>query len=800
MSQRLVALRRAGSRAARLVRRHRRVLLVAATLLLTLAGAAWWAAWTVPLPARLHAAPSPVVRWADGGAAHVFLSPDDKYRMAVRLDAVDPDHVTALLRYEDKRFFEHGGVDLVALTRACVLNLRHGRVVSGASTLTMQLVRMLEPRPRTVRSKLVEMLRAWQLELHLEKDEILAAYLSHVPYGRNVEGVEAAAFALFGHSARDLSADEIAVLLAIPQQPTRRHPRPRNLERLRTARDEIAEWLLEEEALPTGDDESPVQALARVRGADLPQRLRPLPRAMPHAATWLRARHRDRTEIATTIDRGLQRVAERRLRTASEEMDRDGIHAGAVVLVEHGTGLVRALVGNFDFWADEHGAQIVGFDTPRSPGSALKPFIHALALDRGLALPRQLVVDVPVSHAGYSPDNYDGRFAGLVRLEDALSRSLNIPYVNLLGRVGVERFLGVLRDGGVTSLRPEPGYYGLSAAIGAVEITPLEVAALYATLARDGRHRPLRWLQDQQPTKPRSLWSPGASYSTRLALEKKDRPDFPSRRRFTGMPASIHWKTGTSYGHKDAWAAGSGPRYTAVTWLGNFDNQSSSELVGSEAAGPVLFDLLEAVADRSRPPWRSGPTADLFPVDTCSVSGHRPSPACPRQQRDFALRSRVPTTTCPYHVEVDVDLESGLALTAACRSGRSYETRTFLSWPGAVRRFLSQQQRWLPAPPTLAPGCAPLDDRSPPSILSPPAGEIVLLVPGVPSHEQELPLEAETGATGSRLTWFVDGELVATVQAHERAWWAPEPGTHELLVMDDAGRSARRRLVVGSGT
>ncbi|MEM7357302.1 MAG: penicillin-binding transpeptidase domain-containing protein, partial [Acidobacteriota bacterium] len=345
-------------------------------------------------------------------------------------------------------------------------------------------------------------------------------------------------------------------------------------------------------------------------------------------------------------------------------------------------------------------------------------------------------------------------------------------------------------------------YYGLSAAIGSVEVSPLEVAALYASLAQDGRYRPLRWLQGAEETEPgergTKVISPGSAFLTRRALARRDRPDFPSRRKLSGAPARIHWKTGTSYGHRDAWAAGSGPDHTAVVWLGNFDNTPSIDLVGAEAAGPLLFDLLEAVADRSRLPVADRAPHDLKRIEVCAYSGYLPKHACEQRRNALALRHQVPTGRCPYHVGVDVDSHTGLALNPSCRAGRAYERRNYVVWPASIRRFLAQGHRWLPGPPSLAPGCETAGRRTPPAILSPPRGQTLVLLPGVAPSDQEIPLQAESMEAGARLSWFVDGEFLGTAAAEERLWWLPSPGQHEIVVMDEAGLSSRRRLEVRS--
>ncbi|MEZ4461198.1 MAG: transglycosylase domain-containing protein [bacterium] len=337
----------------------------------------------VPLPARLSEGDSVVVAWRDGTPAHVFLSPDDKWRIRVETDDVSPAYIDALLAFEDQRFWSHPGVDLIAIARAFLSNLSAGRTVSGASTLTMQVVRLLEPRPRTLASKVIEAFRAVQLEMHLSKRQILEEYLRLAPFGRNVEGVEAASWAYFRHRARDLTADEIAVLLAVPQSPTARFPSANNRARLRAARDSIARRLLDEGLLPRGTGEGavgPEALLDDIVASPVPESLEAFPREIPHAAYWLRHRHPSKAFIQTTLDAATQRVVEQQVARRFEEAQRVGVHNVSVVVVDHATVEARALVGNFTFDL-QPGAQIPGFDVPRSPGSLLKPFVTAAAID-----------------------------------------------------------------------------------------------------------------------------------------------------------------------------------------------------------------------------------------------------------------------------------------------------------------------------------------------------------------------------------------------------------------------------------
>jgi penicillin-binding protein 1C len=712
----------------------------------------------VPLPDR-GAGWSAVVEYRDGTPAYVFLAPDDKWRLRVELDRVDPSYVRALVALEDKRFWSHHGVDPVAIARAAWSDVIAHRRVSGGSTLSMQLARLYEPRPRTIPSKLLDMFRAVQLDVRMSKRAILEEYLARAPFGENVEGVESAAWAYFGHGAQHLSPLEIATLLAVPQGPSHFAPSPANAERLRARRDAILHKLIEAGVFGDADARAALADTAQV-----PTHLRPMPREAPHAAFWLRLHHPGDARIRSTLDAGAQAVAEKQVALRASELRTKGIYNAAVVVVDHHTREVVALVGSLDWHEGNHGSTLPMFDKPRSPGSTLKPLLYALAIDRGLALPDYLVPDVPSQYGTYRPKNFDGDWSGLVRLKDALARSLNQPFIDLLQQLGVEPFVAELPRLGVQHL--EPGDYGLSMIVGGVELTPLELAGIYATLAEDGTYVPLRVLADAPRATPRiPIVGAGAAYLTRDALSQRDRPDFPHRRDIT-VPPDIHWKTGTSFGFRDAWAVGSGPSYTAVVWTGNVDNRPSTDLVGSEAAGPLLFDVLESI-DRTH---ATAPRPDdLTEVEVCAYSGHIPGDGCTDRMKVLAPVHAVPTAPCPYHVTCD---------------GKPY---TVL--PSAVTAWLTERNRAVPEPPPCNAAVAEA-----PRILTPTEGQVVVLLPGVPPKNQAIPLTASTRA--ATVTWFVDGALIGTAPAAQKLYWTPAPGTHDVVVADEVGRKTHRQLEV----
>jgi penicillin-binding protein 1C len=732
------------------------------------------AVYAVPLPARTTDF-SVAVEYRDGEPAHVFLTGDEKWRLPVSLERVDPAFVDALIALEDQRFYSHAGVDAIAIVRAAISNVTALRRVSGGSTITMQLARLYEPRPRTIRGKLVQMFRALQLDARLGKREILEHYLARTPYGRNLEGIESAARSYFGHSAAHLSPLEIATLLAVPQGPARFAPTRANAERLRTRRDAILAKLIAAGVFSAPDATA---ALAEAASVPPPTTLRRMPRSAPHAAQWLRGLAPGQTRIRSTLDRGAQALAEQVVGLHAPELVRKRIHNAAVVVVDHRTRDVVGLVGNLDASDRKHGGQIAMFRRPRSPGSTLKPLLYSLAVDRGLALPEYLVADVPVEYGTYRPHNFDGDFMGLVTLRDALSRSLNIPFVDLLRELGIEPFIAELQKNGVALSRAKHGEYGLSLIAGGIELTPLEVASLYATLAQDGTYKPLRLLATARDTAGVRVYGGAAAWLTREALSLRDRPDLPRRRALVrGLPADIHWKTGTSFGYRDAWSVGSSPAYTVAVWTGNVDQRASFELVGSEAAGPILFDVLEGLADRTRTALPPSPPAELTEIEVCAYSGHVASEACPHRTKARASLHAVPTTPCPYH--------------QICRApGR--EPESYVALPSSVTAWLVERHRAVPPVPAY---CAA--EVGPPILMTPSEGQVVTLIPGVPEKNQVVALSASTRAR--TLSWFVDGQLVATAPANERVYWTPTIGTHQIVVADDAGRKARRRLVVKMG-
>ena len=768
------------------------VLMVASLALL-------WAALTwVPLPERLSPPVSTVVKYDDGRPAHVFVAADGRWRIAADHREVDPDYLRALLALEDQRFFEHSGVDAKAVMRAMWTNATRGRVVSGASTLTMQVVRMAEPRPRTISSKIVEAFRAYQIERHFSKEEILDIYLTLLPFGRNYEGVETAALVYFGHDASALSPAEISTLLAVPQAPAVRYPTMANEARLRGARDRIASRLLEQDALPRGmrsDRITREEALEAIRSQPVPVQIRALPRGVPHLATQLRQEFPGERALQSEIDPSLQRVVESMVAHHERTIRQAGADNIAVVVMDHRTGALKALVGSFDFFEDAPAVQIPAYDVRRSTGSLIKPFLLARAIDRGLAAPSHRVVDAPVNFGGYRPVNFDGNYDGLVRLGDALSRSLNIPFVNLLESVGTDDFLRTLQRLGLSLEDETARRHGLSLAVGGVDATPVEVAVLFSALARRGDPlvgRRLKGAEEAVPNRPGPLTAESA-WLVRGVMQERERPGFANRGRLRGGRSPYAWKTGTSMGFRDAWTAGSGPRYVVVVWTGNLDYRSGRYLVGEAVAAPLFFDIIEAIDPARGRALETAPMG-LESVEVCSFSGHLPTAACEHTETVEMPLASVATRACPYHVQVDVDVETGEAVNRACQGDRKVETRSYLNLPKTTESYFSLNSQQGRRVPPLAPECRGPRRGTGPRVVAPSQDVEIALIPGLPEDAQMIPLEAIV--EGEEVSFFVNGRFFGAARSGERLWWRPERGRHEVVAMDRAGRAQSRTLVV----
>lgn len=738
-----------------------------------------------PLPPGLAPRLSPVVYSSEGILLRAFLSPDDKWRLGIETDELPVFFTQDLLCLEDQRFYSHPGIDPFAVLRAAWQNLKSGYVISGASTITMQVVRLLEPRPRTLSAKLAEAWRALQLEWHLGKKEILQLYLTYAPYGGNVEGITAASHLYFGHAPQLLSREEAVFLYLLPQSPSRWHTyQP---EHWQHAKHQVLQRLAACRLL------NPEQFVKHQR-ALLPKLRMQFPRHAAHFAAYLRHQHPTQRQFNTTISIDVQRLIEQVVRRRQNDLAVEGIHNIALLVAGNAARSLRGIVGNFDDLSAKHGQSIASFAVPRSPGSTLKPFLYALALDAGKMLPESLMLDVPTIYEQYAPGNFSGTFSGLVAAQTALSQSLNVPFVRLLQEIGVPHFLSFLELGGLRMASARERL-GLSMIIGGIEITPLQMLELYTHLANGGKSARMRLLETEVSREEQAIWlSPGAVHLTEIALAKRDRPDFPQRKEITANSTHIRWKTGTSQGRRDAWSIGYDNQHTVLVWLGNLNQEASMALTGANRAAPIMFEVLEGLHQRDNSknnlPAIQHPAKHLTPLDICAFSGDRASPFCPFIKAGWGIQGHVPTHVCRFHKPILRDVRSGLRLLKGCDQGLDSELVHVLDLPGRALKWMQPIDPRQSLLPPFHPHCRyrPVSNATL-RIRSPQQGARYVMLPSFGQRQLHLPFALDASGGQDNIACFLNGRQLSKTPSGISSFLSLTPGTFHLFCSTSEGAS-----------
>ncbi|WP_154058253.1 peptidoglycan glycosyltransferase PbpC [Pseudescherichia vulneris] len=750
--------------------------LVALLIALLLADRIW------PLPLA-EVNPARVVVAEDGTPLWRFADADGIWRYPVTIEEVSPRYLQALIHYEDRWFWSHPGVNPLAIARAAWQDLRSARVVSGGSTLTMQVARLLDPHPRTFGGKVRQLWRAMQLEWHLSKREILTLYLNRAPFGGTLQGVGAASWAYLGKSPAQLSYAEAALLAVLPQAPSRLRP-DRWPERAQAARDKVLERMASQQ----------VWSAQQVRES----RQEPVwlaPRQMPQLAPLFarRVAGKDKqSKIVTTLDASLQRQLEALALNVKPQLPpRSSL---AMIVVDHTTMKVRGWVGSVDINDDTRFSHVDMVTAIRSPGSVLKPFVYGLAMDEGLIHPASLLQDVPRLAEDYRPGNFDSGFHGPVSMSEALVRSLNLPAVQVLEAYGPKRFAARLRNAGLPLTLPAGAEPNLSLILGGAGATLADITAAYSAFARHGKAGFLR-LQPDDPLVERPLMSPGAAWIIRriLASQAQPLPDAD-----LGQVVPLAWKTGTSYGYRDAWAVGINARYVIGIWTGRPDGTPVAGQFGFASAVPLLNqvnNLLQArsALDVARQP--RDPRPESVSRGVICWPGGQSLPAgdsnCRRRLATWLLdKSEPPTLLLPQQegirgIRFPVWLNAqGQRVAADCPEARQ---QTLVVWPLPLEPWLPASERRTARLPAPSVSCPPLQQEYPPPLLLTGVreGAVVKRLPG--EAYVSLPLQA-TGGEGERW-WFINGE---PLDSHGRALSLrlEKRGEYQLVVMDGVGQTA----------
>lgn len=738
---------------------------------------------------------------ADGQLLRLTLASDEQYRLWTPLKDIAPPLREAALLYEDRWFYWHTGLNPWALARAAGATATGKRRIGG-STITMQLARRLYGiDSRSLSGKLRQSAAALWLELRYSKDDILEAYLNSAPYGGNVEGVGAASLVYWRKPVRELNLPEAFNLAVIPQNPKKRLPEAKgqgmqnDVPALAEARLRLAQrWAAHHPQDKRYADPAALKVAFQNRAG--------MPFLAPHAVDYLLHASEAR-EVASSLDMKMQSTVERVLQAYVKSRNDVGIVNASALLLDTSTMQVKALVGSADYRNEAIAGQVDDVFGKRSPGSTLKPFIYALALDQGLIHSATILRDAPSRFGTYAPENFDGRFTGPIPAQEALIRSRNIPAVALAAHLNKPDLYDFLRLAGVQKLAPE-SHYGLALVLGGGEVTMEEEAQLYATLANQGKWQPLVYLQDAKPAlRPLALLSPEASYITLDMLHHTPRPD-------TYAPAhpAVAWKTGTSWGFRDAWTSGVFGRYVLVVWVGNFDGSSNPAFVGIEAAAPLFLRIVDALRAEGldKGEIASGLPANLRRVDVCAASGDLPNAECPVTAPAWFIAGKSPIRQSTLHRTVLVDTRTGKL---ACAPGPYTKREVVEYWSSDMLSLFKRAGMPLRAPPEgdCGDGAAPVGDglsgfgadstagtESGPRIVSPARGAAQIVRLG---RKEPLYLQAEAGSGTAQLHWFADNALLGKSKPGEPlAWMPPQAGHYVLRVVDGDGRADSREVEV----
>jgi len=753
-------------------------------------------ALVMPIPEPLfRESYATVLESREGQLLGAKIAEDEQWRFPP-LSSLPPEYQGSLLQFEDRHFFTHPGINPVSLFRAFRQNIKARKIVSGGSTITMQVARMaMGNKPRTVWQKLNEIWLALRLEVRYSKEEILLLYANNAPFGGNVVGLSAASWRYYGRTPSDLSWAETANLVVLPNAPGLIFP-GRNDETLIAKRNHLLEALRDKNVI---DD----MTFSLSIDEPVPDKPLPLPRLAPHLLDRAVKDGMAETEIQSTLDYQLQQTVFKIVNNYHEVLEFNQIHNAAAIVADIHTGEVRAYIGNVPKSGQiDHGNEVDIISSRRSPGSLLKPFLYAMSIDDGIQMPAGLLPDIPIFYQGFAPKNFDRQFRGAVQANLALRSSLNVPFVSLLKEYTYEKFYYNLKNCGITSLDMPPGHYGLSIILGGGEVTLWEMTGLYASLERSLQtyialkgtkryysddFRTLTYIskKSETPNAPveKSLISAGAIWHTLKALQELRRPDIESNWQQFSNNRAIAWKTGTSFGLKDAWAIGLNDNYVVGVWLGNADGEGRPELTGVTVAAPLMFRIFEVLDGAATFPM---PMADMEMMRICRQSGMKASDICPDTELKPIAKSAVQTQNCQAHRYLYLDESTKYIVNASCYPVQNMVKKPWFILPPSQAWYYRKYNIDYIDPPELKPECQSMSDGMLEMIY--PTGFTKVYVPiEIDGKPGKVIFEAAHRSPNTTVYWYLDDEYLGeTTNSHQMGLYPPA-GNHTLHLVDDQG-------------
>jgi len=741
---------------------------------------------------------STVVEASDGSLLGAKIAADGQWRFP-RQDTLPEKFRKCIVSFEDRKFYFHPGIDPFALCRAVVQNFRARKIVSGASTLSMQVVRLSrKDAKRSVWEKFLEMGLTLRLELAKSKWEILSLYAAHAPFGGNVVGLEAAAWRYFGCSADQLSWGESAGLAVLPNAPSYIFP-GKNSELLKTKRDRLLHHLLTDRTIDQVTYELAVSEPLPGKPGQLPD--------LAHHLMNRCASATNQTIVKTTIDRSLQIAAQRIIDQQMPQLKGNHIYNAACLVAENKTGKILAYVGNAD-WTDPHGGAVDMTEAHRSTGSILKPFLFTAMLDGGKMMPNALMPDLPLYFSGYAPQNFDLQFRGAVPASEALIRSLNVPAVFMLKNYTPIRFLDILKRVGLSTFNKDAGYYGLSLILGGGEATLKELVSAYGSMARvlNRYNKKSEYysgdycLVDFLPSKPnpelpdgKFVYRAASIWQTFNILTELNRPEEEAGWQQLSSSGRLAWKTGTSFGFRDAWAIGVNPEYVIGVWVGNASGEGRPGLTGGLAAAPILFELSSLLHSSH---WFEEPFSGMMPVEVCRESGYRASVNCNEVDTVMVPESCLNSASCPYHRKVHLDSNRQYLVNAECYPpGQIVNENWFILPPAMEYYYRKYHPAYRTLPPWL-PGARQGSEIQMVELIYPDDRLMVYLPRNNDQQKGQVIFQAAHRRPGAIIFWHLDDNYLGSTRDIHQMASSPSPGDHKLVIVDELGNNSTRYFKV----
>lgn len=752
-------------------------------------------------PYRFDQPTSTVVLDRNGQLLGAQIAADGQWRFPAASD-VPEKFKTCLLQFEDQYFYRHPGFNPLALARATFQNIMAGKIVSGGSTITMQVIRLSrKDKPRNFRQKAIEIFLSVYSEIRFTKERNLRQYASAAPFGGNIVGLEAAAWRYFGRSPENLSWAEAACLAVLPNSPALIHP-GRNRDRLKNKRDNLLGKLLRKGIL---DQISYELALEE----PIPEKPNPLPDEAVHVVGQMAA-DRQGQQVTTTIDLELQKKINLVVERHHQMLAGNRIFNAAVLVLDVAAGEVIAYVGNTEpTFPGDHANQVDIVRRPRSSGSLLKPFLFAAMLSEGEILPNTLVADIPTTISSFTPKNFNVTYDGAVPAREALVRSLNIPAVRMLSSYGQSRFYNVLQDAGFTTIKRAADHYGLSLILGGAEVTLWDACAAYSAMAKkllafDGQHhvrrslpaKPVLVKEDVSPDEiDLKTLDEAAIFLTLDAMKDVRRPDAEAGWESFLNAHPIAWKTGTSFGFRDAWAVGVTPDYVVGVWVGNADGEGRPGLIGLLSAAPVLFDVFSLLPDSGK--WFNPPYDKMEKIAVCRQSGMRLSQYCNETDSIWVNSAALNTPPCPYHKPVHLNAEATYRVNADCYPAGKMVTRSWFELPPAMAWYYKSKNPFYRSLPPWLPGCRS-SGENPMQLVWPDKPSKLFIPRELDSKLGEVIFEVAHAQPESTIFWYLNNQYLGETKNIHKKGIQPLPGKHLLVLMDENGNIFTQAFAVAS--